>query len=101
MTNERSKAGMNSKRRTQVTLTKGQLDARGSLWPRHCTQQSISFLSNDSLAADDFLLTQTQVIVGDCLQIVDVIKIDIFQEIHFWFDVAWNGESGQEQWPVA
>ena len=61
------------------------------------TQQRFCFLPNDLLAAGDFLTALLKSLVGDTLQVVNIIKINVGHEIDFRFNAARHGDVGQSK----
>ena len=41
----------------------------------------------------NFFAALIEIIVGDGLQVVDIVKVDILQEIHFRIDIAGHGDT--------
>src|SRR4051812_34856647 len=64
------------------------------------SNQGARFLLNDRFTPRDLFLALLQVIVGDGLQVVDVVEVDILEEIHFRLDVAGHRDVDQKQRPV-
>src|SRR5207302_10854722 len=63
-------------------------------------QQRFDLLTDHGFATGDFLTTLFEIIVGDGLQIVNVVEVNVFQKIHFRLDVTWYRDVDQQQWPV-
>src|SRR6185436_14589876 len=51
-------------------------------------KQGGDFFADNLFATDDLLLALLQVVVGDRLQVVDVVEIDVRHQVHLGIDVA-------------
>ena len=49
----------------------------------------------DGLTLGDFLLSEPKIVISNGLQVVNVIKIDVLQKIHFRLDVTRHGDVDQ------
>ncbi len=56
--------------------------------------------ADDGFATGDFLAALAQVVVGDGLEVVNVVEINIFEKIDLRLDVAGNGDINDKQRPV-
>src|SRR5947199_10198494 len=63
-------------------------------------QQHFDLLTSDGFATDDFLAPLFEVIVGDGLQVVNVVEVNVFQKIHLGLDIPWYRDVNQQQRPV-
>ena len=63
-------------------------------------QQRFDLLPDDGFATDDFLAPLFEVIVGDGLQVVNVVEVNVFQKIHLGLDIPWYRDVNQQQRPV-
>ena len=58
-------------------------------------------LADDGRAPGDFLLALAKVIVGNGLQIIDVVEVNVLQKIDGRINVARHGDVNEQQRPVA
>src|SRR5262245_33884453 len=65
------------------------------------SDQRLRFLGDDGFATCDFIFALLEIIVGNRLQVIDVVEVDVFQEVNFRFDVARDGDVDQEQGAVS
>jgi hypothetical protein len=64
-------------------------------------EESGGLFEDDLLAPGDFLLALLKVIVGDALEIIDVVQENILHEVHLWFNVARDGDVDEQKWAIA
>jgi hypothetical protein len=55
-------------------------------------EEWFDFVANDLFAPNNFLFTLFQIVVGDGLEVVNVIEINVLHEIDFGIDVARHGD---------
>ena len=60
--------------------------------PTPVPKQRLRLLPDDLLAAGDFLLALLEISVSDGLQVINVVEVNVFQEVHFRLDVARHGD---------
>ena len=63
-------------------------------------EERARLVPDDGLATGDFVLALPQVIRGDFLEIINVVKIDVLQEFDLRVNVARHGDVNQKQRPV-
>ena len=64
-------------------------------------EQAARVLTNDRFAPDDFLPALLEIIVGDGLEVIDVIEVNVLQKVDLGVDVARHGDVDEQQRAVA
>ena len=54
------------------------------------TEQSLGLFSNDLFAANYFVLPLPQRLIGDGLQVIDIVQKYIRHKVHLRFDISWD-----------
>src|SRR5437870_2547954 len=63
-------------------------------------QQRSGLLPNDRFASGDLLAALLEGVVGDGLEVVDVVEVNVLQKVHLGFDVPRHRDVDQQQGPV-